>query len=302
MSNLDSQIRSMTGFATVEATLPGGRGFNVTLKSVNHRHLDLQIRVPGGFDALEAALRRLVKAAVSRGHVELTVFIERGSAGTAVQVDQPLLTAYVDAYRNAAEQFEIRGEPALNDLLRMPGVLTTAPVAVNLSEAEAPILEATSLALDRFNAVRTVEGLALAAELRDGMKRVATLAEEARALREEARPAALERLRQRLTELLPSPAALQEDRLLAEAALLVDRADVEEELVRLRTHIARFHHLLNAGGELGKQLDFLLQELNREANTLLSKTSGESGLRLTDVGLAIKVELERAREQVQNLE
>jgi uncharacterized protein (TIGR00255 family) len=153
-----------------------------------------------------------------------------------------------------------------------------------------------------------VEGAALAAELRAEMLRLRALAEEAAALRTGAREAHFERLRTRIGELLQTGAGngeIADSRLLAEAALLVERSDIEEELVRLRAHIVSFVEMLDAGGELGKRLDFLLQELNREANTMLSKTTGGDpaiGLRLTTLGLEMKSEIERAREQVQNLE
>jgi uncharacterized protein (TIGR00255 family) len=158
--------------------------------------------------------------------------------------------------------------------------------------------------LVRFNAARAEEGRALVTELRGAMRRLGALAGEVSSLREGARAASFDRLRTRIVELTEG-AALSEDRLMAEAALLADRSDVEEELVRLSTHAASFLTLLEQGGPVGKRLDFLLQELNREANTLLSKTGGASsqnGLRITELGLEMKVEIERAREQIQNLE
>ena len=166
--------------------------------------------------------------------------------------------------------------------------------------------------MEQLNQVRGVEGAALAAELRAAMMRLRALADEAAALRTGAREAHFERLRTRLGELLRADAGAAETagpaydyRMLAEAALLVERSDIEEELVRLRAHIESFVEMLDGGGELGKRLDFLLQELNRESNTMLSKTTGGDpgiGLRLTTVGLEMKAEIERAREQVQNLE
>ena len=167
--------------------------------------------------------------------------------------------------------------------------------------------------MEQLNQVRGVEGAALAAELKASMMRLRGLAEEAAALRTGAREAHFERLRTRIGELLKADAEVaaqatgpaQDYRMLAEAALLVERSDIEEELVRLRAHIESFVEMIDAGGELGKRLDFLLQELNREANTMLSKTTGGDpgiGLRLTTLGLEMKTEIERAREQVQNLE
>jgi uncharacterized protein (TIGR00255 family) len=274
------------------------------VKSVNHRHLDLQVRLPMGLDALEPGVRRAVKAAVRRGHVELTCVLEKETQSMAIEFNEALVAAHVAAFRRAAERFGVVQEPDLNGILRMPGVLSSSPAVLDVSEMEGPAIRAVEEMLERFNTAREAEGATLAAELRAGMQRLGALTAEARELRVGVAAAEFTKLKARIAVLLETE-AIGEDRLLAEAALLATRSDVEEELVRLRTHIDRFGELLAAGGELGRQLDFLLQEMNREANTLMSKTggnSGESGLRLTEVGLQMKVELERAREQVQNLE
>jgi uncharacterized protein (TIGR00255 family) len=186
----------------------------------------------------------------------------------------------------------------------MPGVLSNTAVTLDVAEMETPVRTAVDELLTKFNASRELEGASLGAELRAGMTRLGLLTDEARALRTGVATAEFAKLKSRLKALTEAE-TVGEDRLLAEAALLATRSDVEEELVRLKTHVERFCELLDGGGELGRSLDFLLQEMNREANTLLSKTgsnSGEGGLRLTEVGLQMKVELERAREQVQNLE
>lgn len=297
-------VASMTGFSTADGQFADLRAFSLTLKSVNHRHLDLNLRLPAGFDALEAPLRQLLKTTLRRGHVELTLQLARAPAASVeIQLDEALLLAYVRAHNRAVELTGLAEPPDVAALLRMPGVLgPPANVPLSMTEAEEPVLAAARAAVERLCEVRAAEGAALAAELRAAMQRLADLAEEARTLRAEVAPAQFARLRQKMADLV---ATVPEERLLAEAALLADRGDVEEELVRLRTHVARFVELLNQGGEVGKPLDFLLQELNREANTMLSKTgaaAGDSGLRLTEVGIAIKTELERAREQVQNLE
>jgi uncharacterized protein (TIGR00255 family) len=274
------------------------------VKSVNHRHLDLQVRVPMGLDALEPGIRKAVKAAVRRGHVELTCVLEKETQSVAIEFNEALVAAHVAAFRRAAERFGVVQEPDLNGIMRMPGALSSSMAVLDVSEMEGPAILAVQEMLERFNTAREAEGATLAAELRAGMERLAALTAEARQLRVGVAAAEFTKLKARIAVLLETE-AIGEDRLLAEAALLATRSDVEEELVRLRTHIDRFGELLAAGGELGRQLDFLLQEMNREANTLMSKTggnSGESGLRLTEVGLQMKVELERAREQVQNLE
>jgi uncharacterized protein (TIGR00255 family) len=293
-------VLSMTGFASWEGSLEGGRGFGLTMKAVNHRHLDLAVRVPMGMDALEPGLRKAVKAQVRRGHVELTMTLEKTAATAAIELDEALLAAYVMAFGRAAERFGVKQEPDLNGLLRVPGVMSATVRPVSVAEMEAPVLSGMEGLLAKFNTARAAEGAALAADLVAGMRGLAALADEARVLREGVPAAEFARLKARLAELAAGDVG--EDRLLTEAALIAARGDVEEELVRLRTHIDRFIELLDKGGEVGRQLDFLLQEMNREANTLLSKSGGSLGLRLTEIGVEMKVGLERAREQVQNLE
>jgi uncharacterized protein (TIGR00255 family) len=314
---------SMTGYASAQSATGDGLAFTLAMKSVNHRFLDLNLRLPSDCDALEVGLRRMVKERVRRGHVDINLHVDRRAreSGQTVQLNRELLAAHLHAFQEAAKLHHFNVEPDLNELLRMPGVLSTEAGAALLDPARIAALEASVMALapsllDQLNQVRAVEGAALAAELRAAMLRLRILAEECAQLRSGAREAHFERLRTRIAELLRADegsadtaalgsATASDQRLLAEAALLAERSDIEEELVRLRAHIESFVEILDAGGELGKRLDFLLQELNREANTVLSKTTGGDpgiGLRLTTLGLEMKTEIERAREQVQNLE
>jgi uncharacterized protein (TIGR00255 family) len=298
-------VYSMTGFASLRVDAPEHTSFTLTLKSVNHRFLDLQMRVPQNSETLEAQVRKAIKAQVHRGHVEFSCQLERQSrAGISFNEDQA--AAYIEAFRALAKAHALSCEPDLNDVLRLPGMMSSqqASTREETDGLEMAVLGALPGLLDAFNAARADEGKALAAELRAAIERVATFAEEVGRLREGARRASFERLRTRIAELTQA-SNLADDRLLAEAALLADRSDIEEELVRLRSHAESFVSLLEQGGQLGKRLDFLLQELNREANTLLSKTGGtssEDGLRITELGLEMKVEIERAREQIQNIE
>ena len=309
-------VRSMTGFATQQSALPGGRSVALTIKSVNHRHLDLSLRLAPGLDALEPGLRKLLKSHIHRGHVELTLAMvqaEKSTHGVTLTLNESLLAQYVAAFHQAKRVAGLSEQPDqqpdLNGLLRMPGVLSTAtPVPIarveDVAALEPLLYEAIAELLAGFERARAAEGETLKAELLAAMARTAALAAEAAVLRAGVAAAEFARLQQRMAELL-SGADVSPERLMAEAALLAARGDIEEELVRLRTHIERFVQLLDAGGEMGRQLDFLLQEMNREANTALSKTgssAGSAGLRLTEIGLALKLELERAREQVQNLE
>lgn len=313
-------IYSMTGFARAQSTTEDGLAFTLTIKSVNHRFLDLNLRLPSDCDALEAALRKLIKESVKRGHLDVTLYIERRvrEASQALQLNRELLAAHLQVFHEAAKLHHFNVEPDLNEILKMPGVLTAESPAAAADTERAAAVEAAVMAIapqvmQQLNQVRGVEGAGLAAELKASMLRLRALAEESAALRTGAREAHFERLRSRIGELLKADSEAsaqasgpaQDYRMLAEAALLVERSDIEEELVRLRTHIESFVEILDAGGEVGKRLDFLLQELNREANTMLSKTTGGDpgiGLRLTSLGLEMKTEIERAREQVQNLE
>lgn len=313
---------SMTGYATTQSATEDGLAFTLTFKSVNHRFLDLNLRLPSDCDAVELLLRRLIKENVKRGHIDVTLYLERRAKEQvqAVQVNHDLLSSLVRAFQDAAKAHHFNVEPDLHELLRIPGVLSTeAPVAPEVPRSAGLETAVAALApplLEQLNQVRGSEGAVLVDELRASMVRLRALAEQCAEIRMNAREIHFERLRSRVTELLRAAEdssmeagergiQLSDQRLLAEAALLVERSDIEEELVRLRAHIQSFTEMLDAGGELGKRLDFLLQELNREANTMLSKTSGGDpslGLKLTTLGLEMKTEIERAREQVQNLE
>src|SRR5215475_3795249 len=305
-------IRSMTGFAQVKGEIqqnggspasaqPSTRlGFTLSLKSVNHRFLDLHFRLPSGTDALEMQLRRLMKEKMARGHVEVSLSLERTSNDT-FSLNREIVGGYIAAFRAAAAEFSLAAEPDLNAVLRIPGALDAGGNSAD-EEIEAAVMAKAGDVLDRLNQMREEEGRGISKELRE---RMTHLAEAARSVQQHRRTVLQnysERLQSRLQELLGS--SIEKERILQEAALLVDRSDIQEEIVRLETHVQHFLGLLDQGGEIGKKLDFLLQEMNREANTLLSKTSGLAGeaLKITEAGLAMKAEIEKSREQVQNLE
>lgn len=300
-----SEVYSMTGFASLRGSVRDSVAFTLSMKSVNHRFLDLNLRLPSYCDALEIQMRRMLKERLRRGHIELTLQLERRANGE-IQLNPRLLSAYMQAYREASETNGLAYEPDLNAMLRIPGMMTVESGigADELAGLDAAVLSQIGPLVEKLNEVRAQEGAALAAELRASMARLRAFAEEMAGLRSGVREVQFERLRNRLLELTEG-SPVSEERLLTEAAVLAEKSDIEEEIVRLRTHVDRFVTMLDEGGELGKRLDFLLQELNREANTMLSKTSGASGensLRITELGLEMKAEIERAREQVQNLE
>jgi len=293
-------IRSMTGFAQVRGQAGRELSFTLSLKSVNHRFLDLHFRMPSDSDALEMKLRRLLKEKLARGHVELSLNLERaGSDG--LELNKRVVGGYVQAFRAAASEFGLAAEPDLNAALRLPGALE-ASVAAADGAWEGCVLSKAETALEELNRMRDEEGRDIERELRDRMTHIQRASKDVQRHRQAVLQSQLERLKSRLQELIG--AQVDPERLLQEAAMLVDRSDIQEELVRLDTHVARFEALLDQGGEVGKKLDFLLQEMNREANTLLSKTTGLAGetLKITELGLAVKSEIEKAREQVQNIE
>ncbi len=291
-------IRSMTGFAQVRGQVNGASTFSLSIKSVNHRFLDLHFRLPANTDALEMSMRRLLKQKLARGHVDVNLSLDQGGS---VSLNRGLVTAYVQAFRAAAVEAGVAAEPDLNAVLRMPGALDSvvAPAEEELAPA---VLGKVDEALHRLDQMREDEGRGMDRELRERMGSLRSACGEVRKHRETVLKTYSERLKSRMQEWLGT--SLDPDRIAQEAALLADRSDIQEELVRLENHVAHFLGLLDASGEVGKKLDFLLQEMNREANTLLSKTSGLSGdaVRITEAGLAMKSDIEKAREQVQNIE
>jgi uncharacterized protein (TIGR00255 family) len=307
-------ISSMTGFARVQVRVParaairaeGGDddqlSYTLTLKSVNHRFLDIQFRLPSGLDGLEMELRRVLKENLVRGHVDLTLSLERNSQSRA-GFNRELIAGYLAAFESARSEHGLEGEPDLNAALRLPGALQgedrrdddLSALAASVHEQAVPLIE-------QLKVMRAREGEALEAILRGTLDRLATATASVAELRSEIEERYQERLAQRLAAVVG--AEFNQQRVLEEVAVLVERSDISEELARMTAHIEHFRELLSAGGEAGKKLDFLLQEMNREANTLLSKTGGVSGkgMRITELGLAMKAEIEKAREQIQNVE
>ena len=294
-------IRSMTAFAQVTGTAREHCAFTLSLKSVNHRFLDLHFRMPPQMDALEMKLRRALKDRLARGHVDLNLSID-GTGADGVAINRALVGGYIHAFRNAAQEFGIAAEPDLNAILRLPGAMNGGEEAVEDPAFHESVLDGLSKAVALLDNMRQEEGRGIARELRERMAHLKHAIGQVEKLRSATTRAYLEKVQARMKELIGPHA--DPDRILQEAALLAERSDIQEEIVRLSTHVEHFLGMLDSQGEVGKKLDFLLQEMNREANTLLSKTSGVAGegLRITELGLQIKSEIEKAREQVQNVE
>jgi uncharacterized protein (TIGR00255 family) len=297
-------IYSMTGFARSQIRVHDQLSYTLSVKSVNHRFLDVQLRLPSALDALEMELRKALKDKLVRGHVDLTLSIDRSNQQIA-GYNRELVNGFLAAFAAAREEHGLGGQPDLNAILRLPGVLQNdnrSNSDEDLEALTASVRQEIGPLLEELKTMRAREGEALEAILRGTLDRLAEATEGVATLRPEVEQRYQERLTDRL--LTATGPEFNRQRLLEEVAVMVERSDIAEELARMTTHIGHFRELLAAGGEAGKKLDFLLQEMNREANTMLSKTGGAGGkgTRITELGLAMKSEIEKAREQIQNVE
>ena len=300
-------IISMTGFAQARAERDGS-SVRINLRSVNHRFLDLHLRMPDGFEVFESRIRQAIRNRLRRGHVDVNIYYEAGGTG-AIEVNHDLVESYMKAVERLRQEFGVKTEPDLVALFRLPGVVAAPGAASDLrSEEEQERLgeqveACLEQALNKLDGMRRSEGQALTMEMQGILGQIATRTVEIETLTERVRPAIARRLAERLEELLKG-VQLDPIRLAQEAAMIAERSDVSEELARLRSHVEQFGKLLAGAGEAGKKLDFLLQEMQREANTLLSKTPGveSEGLAITGLALEVKSDIEKLREQAQNVE
>ena len=292
----------MTGFARVRKEIPQG-DLVLSLKSVNHRGLDLHFHLPNELDALENDVRAVIKNGVARGHVQIHVALTRTVVGDAAPLNRAMFHAYMSAFREASQLYAIEAQPDLNSALRIPGMLSTGDEEELGEAVTKALLEAAAEAVAVLNRGRECEGAATAEEMRQRCRNICGLVSRMEEIRAGAVGAFQKRLREKLADLLRG-AGIEPQRLAQEAAILADRSDIAEELMRLRTHAAQLESMLAGEGEIGKRLDFLLQEMNREANTVLSKTGGlgDLGMTITDLALSAKSEIDKIREQSLNLE
>lgn len=296
-------VRSMTGYSKVRLE-DGGLSLNVAVKAVNHRFLDLQFRMPMALSPMEPSLRGIVKSHIVRGHVEVSVSLDAAGA-EELKVNQKVLKAYIKICREVQDELGSAAEPDVVQLLRIPGVLSNEN---ELSDKELAavrkVLEAALTgALETLNKMRDREGSALEKDILDRLDRLESLRKSVGKLARRIPQYAQQRLENRLHELLGA-VHVDAARLAQEVAYLVSRSDIAEELTRFQSHLVQARQLLAESPEVGKKLDFLLQELNREANTLLSKTSDvpQIGGEVGRQAIEMKSEIEKIREQVQNIE
>ncbi len=296
-------LKSMTGYAQARVE-ENGYALRISLRSVNHRFLDVHLRVPEGFEVFEPQLRQRLRERLRRGHIDLNLyFIAAGPA--AVHINREIAAAYIKSAQELREQFGVRSEVDVAAVMRLPGVVASAAVPGEEEQQQMGehVLACLDEALARLEQMRQSEGRALGEEMTRRLEQIERHATGIEALAGRIRPLHARRLEMRLKELL-NGTGMEPARLAQEAALLAERGDITEEVARLRSHVVQFEKLLAGAGEAGKKLDFLLQEMQREANTMLSKTPGveTEGLAITDLALEIKAEIEKLREQAQNIE
>jgi len=270
------------------------------LKTVNNRFLDVHVRVSTEINALEPIVKRQISTRLSRGRVDAAVTFER-TTQVEYELNRPLIAGYINALRTIQKDFELSGEPDINIIARLPGALQPGRNGLN-DQMVAGVERAVTQALDELEKMREQEGAALREEMRERLDKIEALIPTIEAAAGNLIEFYRVRLQKKISELVSRSGQtieLDPGRLAQEVAYLADRSDVSEEMVRLRSHLTQFREALDSTNETGKMLDFLLQELNREANTTLSKSTD---LSLKEAALAIKAEVEKLREQVQNVE
>ena len=291
-------IKSMTGYGRAVETV-NGREFTVELRSVNNRYLDCTVKMPRMVSFAEDAVKQAVKAAVSRGKVDVYISVKaEGETDTKITLNTGVVQGYLAAMGQMVSQFGVKDDISVSTISRLPEVFTVEKPEVDEEQLKADLLSVAAKALESYNAMRTVEGAALDADLRKRGNTILELVSQVEAGNAQTVIDYRARLENKLKEVLGNT-AIDESRILTEAAIFADKVAVDEETVRLRSHLEQMNSMLTAGGAVGRKLDFLLQEMNREANTIGSKCTD---VRLARIVVDIKAELEKIREQTQNIE
>ena len=291
-------IRSMTGYGRAVETIDG-REITAELRSVNNRYLDCTVKMPRIYAFAEDSVKTHVKSAISRGKVDVFIAVNvMEDMQMRISVNHPVLEGYLSAMRSIASDYGVRDDISVTALSRLPDVFVVEKAEEDEEKLTQDILSVVDKALEKFTAMRTTEGAALEADLRGRAATILTRVEKV----EQRSPVTLAEYRARLTEKMQEvlqSTTIDEGRILQEAAIYADKIAVDEETVRLRSHLNQLETMLTNGGAIGRKLDFLLQELNREANTIGSKGNDLEQARTV---VEIKAELEKIREQTQNIE
>ena len=291
-------IKSMTGYGRAVETV-NGREFTVEIRSVNNRYLDCTVKLPKALSFSEDAVKQAVKQAVSRGKVDVFISMRsEGGTDAKVTLNPAMVEGYLAAMNEMAQKYGITNDVSVSVIARMPDVFTIEKPEVDEDQLKCDLLAVAAKALEGYNTMRTAEGAALDADLRSRGQTILDLVAQVEAGNGQTVIDYRTRLENKLREVLAST-SIDEGRILTEAAIFADKVAVDEETVRLRSHLKQMNAMLDAGGAMGRKLDFLLQEMNREANTIGSKCSD---VNLARIVVDIKAELEKIREQTQNIE
>ena len=291
-------IKSMTGYGRAVQTV-NGREFTVEVRSVNNRYLDCNVKLPRMVSFAEDAVKQAVKNAISRGKVDVYITIKSEAENdTKITLNAAIVEGYLSAMRQMVDSYGVKDDISVSTLSRLPEVFTVEKPEVDEEQLKNDLLQVVSAALEGYNAFRAAEGAALDADLRSRGNTILELVSQVEAGNAQTVIDYRARLYNKLKEVLANT-AIDEGRILTEAAIFADKVAVDEETVRLRSHLEQMNNMLTAGGAMGRKLDFLLQEMNREANTIGSKCTD---VRLARIVVDIKAELEKIREQTQNIE
>ena len=291
-------VKSMTGYGRAVETV-NGREFTVELRSVNNRYLDCSVKLPRSLSFAEETVKQAVKATISRGKVDVFISVHSETAADVkVTLNGAMVEGYLAAMKQMVENYGVRDDISVSVISRMPEVFTVEKPEVDEDQLRSDLMGVVSKALANYDAMRAAEGKALENDLRSRGNTILELVSQVEAGNGQTVIDYRTRLENKLKEVLANT-AIDESRILTEAAIFADKVAVDEETVRLRSHLEQMNQMLTTGGAIGRKLDFLLQEMNRESNTIGSKCSD---VKLARIVVDIKAELEKIREQTQNIE
>ena len=291
-------VKSMTGYGRAVETV-NGREFTVELRSVNNRYLDCSVKLPRSLSFAEETVKQAVKATISRGKVDVFISVHSdGAADVKVSLNAPMVEGYLAAMKQMVSEYGVQDDISVSLISRMPEVFTVEKPEVDEEQLLSDLMSVVNQALANYDAMRTTEGKALENDLRSRGNTILELVSQVEAGNGQTVIDYRTRLENKLKEVLANT-AIDESRILTEAAIFADKVAVDEETVRLRSHLEQMNTMLANGGAIGRKLDFLLQEMNRESNTIGSKCSD---VKLARIVVDIKAELEKIREQTQNIE
>ena len=291
-------VKSMTGYGRAVETV-NGREFTVEIRSVNNRYLDCTVKLPRSFSFAEEAVKAAVKAAVSRGKVDVYISVRSETeADVQVTLNKPVVEGYLAAMRQMVAEYGVSDDISVSTLSRMSDVFVVDKPKADEDQLKADLLSVVDKALAAYDQMRITEGLALENDLRSRAATILELVAQVEELNPKTVSDYRKRLEEKMREVLENK-SIDESRILTEAAIFADKVAVDEETVRLRSHLEQMDEMLSGNGGIGRKLDFLLQEMNREANTTGSKCSD---VKVARIVVDIKAELEKIREQTQNIE